>query len=53
MGDERAGQTHIRSNRRLRPASDAKILDIFEGTKQIHQLISAHWLLGMTSVVLT
>jgi hypothetical protein len=31
MGDERAGQTHIRTNRRVRRASAVKILDIFAG----------------------
>ena len=30
-----------RSNRRLRRASDAKILDIFQGTQEIQQLIVA------------
>ena len=33
-------------------ARDSKILDIFEGTQQIHQLIFARRLLGLTSAQL-
>jgi hypothetical protein len=47
MGDERAGQTHIRSNRRLRPASDAKILTIFGGNRSLRRTISAGAVLGV------
>jgi hypothetical protein len=41
MSDERAGQAHVRTNRRVRRASDVKILDIFAGC----------WSLRLTHIV--
>ncbi|MFG1912494.1 hypothetical protein [Kribbella sp. NPDC048928] len=52
MRSKRPGQRPDSLDRGLTPVSTAEILDFFEGTQQIQQLIVARRLLGKTSAEL-